>query len=70
MSLSYVLNEFERHDGVSVAIVRDTWLKPRKREIFIFIFNHKRLKKCKRLKKFNKIKKNIKHADIEKWKCW
>jgi len=58
--MSFVIIEFD--DGGGVAIVRSTWLTPRKREVF--------WPPTKDQKTFNKILENIAHADTEKWKLY
>lgn len=58
--MSFVLVEFD--DGGGVAVVRKTWLTPRKREVFWPPMKDQRT--------FDKTLINTEHADIEKWKLY
>jgi len=58
--MSYVLIEFD--DGGGVAVVRKTWITPRKREVF--------WPPMKDPKTFNKVLENTLHPDTEKWKLY
>lgn len=58
--MAYVLIEFE--DGGGVAIIRKTWLTPRKKEVF--------WPPLKDQKTFDKILENTKYPDTEKWKLY
>ncbi|EFN62596.1 hypothetical protein EAG_06404, partial [Camponotus floridanus] len=56
----YVLIEFD--DGGGVAVVRKTWITPRKREVF--------WPPMKDQKTFNKVLENTLYPDTEKWKLY
>ncbi|XP_067208313.1 uncharacterized protein [Linepithema humile] len=60
-SMSYVLIEFDDGGG-SVAVVRSTWLTPRKREVF--------WPPVKDQKTFNKILESVVHAHTATWKLY
>lgn len=58
--MAYVLIEFE--DGGGVAVVRKTWITPRKKEVF--------WPPLKDQKTFDKILETTKYPDTEKWKVY
>lgn len=58
--MSYVVIEFS--DGGGVAVVRNIWLTPRKKEVFWPPMKDQRT--------FDKILEKTVHADTEKWKLY
>jgi len=58
--MSYVLIEFD--DGGGVAVVRKTWITPRKKEVFWL--------PMKDQKTFYKVLESTLYPDTEKWKLY